>query len=156
MRNITAYVAGNLAKRTVSLLTVLTSPKVIKNILFFSLIILVGSQLFIFYVFIAARVNTADSWIAAFKALNCSDCGYFVLWEMLINALGLFFLQFQTAIFALSIFLLICGGIIIRIIPEYCYRIRLLPAAIFLLSAPAIIAGLAAFEVLPYLINNYM
>lgn len=156
MSNIASYVAGNLVEKTGRFFAWLITPGVIKNGLIAALTVLIISQLFIFNVVVAARVNTADSWQAAFKALNCPDCNIMLLWEMLINALGLLFLSLKAPVFVLSVFLLVTGIFLIRIIPDEWYEIGEIPAVLLLLSAPAAIIGLALLELLPYLINNYM
>jgi len=156
MSNIAGYVAGNIANKTGKLYAALTNPKALKNGLVTALTIAVITQLLIFYVFIAARVNPADSWIEAFKALKCADCSFFMLWEMLITALGLFMLKFKIEMFVLSVVLLCSGILIIRTLPDEWYEIVDLLVILILLAAPAVIIGLALLEVLPYLINNYM
>jgi len=156
MSNIAAYVAGNLVDKTGKLFAKLTGPKSIKNGLIAAITVLIISQLFIFYVIIAARVNTADSWILGFKSLNCADCSIFLRWEMLITAAGLLFLDFKIPIFILSVVVLVSSIFIIRMIPDEWYEVGDLLAVLILLSAPAVIIGLAVLELLPYLINNYM
>ncbi|GEM_PF-2481966 len=156
MGNIAAYVAGNLVDKTGKLFAWFTRPKNIKNALVTALTVLIASQLFVFYVLIAARVNTADSWLEAFKSLNCSGCGFLFLWEMLINALGLFLVKYKVIVLILSALILAGGIFLIRAIPDEWYEIGDIPAILLLLSAPAVIIGLAGFEILPYLINNYI
>ncbi|MFH1073853.1 MAG: hypothetical protein V1752_02080, partial [Candidatus Firestonebacteria bacterium] len=113
------------------------------------------SQILIFYIFVAARVNPADSYIEAFKGIiSCQDCGIISLWEMLITAIGLLLLNFTVLVFILS-FLVLAGGIlVIRMIPDEWYEVGEFLAVLLLIAAPLGIIGLALFEILPYVIGN--
>ncbi|MFH1073668.1 MAG: hypothetical protein V1752_01130, partial [Candidatus Firestonebacteria bacterium] len=74
MSNIAAYVLGNFFDK-------ITKPKNIKTGLITALTVTVISQILIFYIFVAARVNPADSYIEAFKGIiSCQDCGIISLW----------------------------------------------------------------------------
>jgi len=149
MSNIATYVVGNFFDK-------ISSPKNIKTGLITSLTVVVISQLLIFYVFVAARVNPADSYIEAFKGLfNCPDCGVIVLWEMIITAIGLLLLNFKVYIFILSFLILFGGIILIRVIPDEWYEVGDIPALMLLIGAPAVIIGMAGVEILPYIIGNY-
>ncbi|OGF47427.1 MAG: hypothetical protein A2452_02785 [Candidatus Firestonebacteria bacterium RIFOXYC2_FULL_39_67] len=149
MSNIATYVLGNFFDK-------ITMPKNIKTGLITALTVTVISQLLIFYVFVAARVNPADSYIEAFTALfNCSDCGIIALWEMLITAIGLLLLHFKVLVFILSILVLAGGIFIIKIIPDEWYEVGDLFALLLIIGAQAGIIGLALFEILPYVIGNY-
>src|SRR3989339_1893510 len=130
MSNIATYVLGNFFDK-------ITMPKNIKTGLITALTVTVISQLLIFYVFVAARVNPADSYIEAFTALfNCPDCGIIALWEMLITAIGLTLLHFKVIVFILS-FLVLAGGIfVIRLIPDEWYEIGDLVAIILMIASP--------------------
>jgi len=149
MSNLATYVVGNFFDK-------LTSPKNIRTGLITALTVTVLSQILVFYVFVAARVNPADSYIEAFKGLfNCPGCGVLALWEMLISALGLLLINFKIIVFILSFLVLFFGILIIRSVPEEWYEVGDLLGLVFIIAAPAGIIGLILFEILPYIINNY-
>ncbi len=149
MNTIIKYVAYNFLEK-------ITKPGFIKKVLLTAFVTLVLTQLIIFFVIVAARVNPADSYIEAFKALlNCRACGIIILWEMLITALGLLLLKFKILVFVLSFLILLTGVLILRRIPEERYEQGTLSALFLIFAPPACILGLALFELLPYILSNY-